>query len=322
MEINVIIPVKNRPEMLIRTLDTVAGQTRRPDRLIIVDNGSSDATPEKAADWIAGHPEINASLISEPKPGAAAARNRGLKEIPDSDETYVMYFDSDDLMLPRHIERIEKALEMYPGTDLLYFDLAIRDNDGWTQVKSVAGDAPLIREQIFHSALSTQRFIATVSLLRRAGGWDEDLTYWDDYELGIRLAVNAESPRKLTGEPTVVAISHPDSITGTSYSASAPMAIRALNSMRRTLAAAELRQDLRYLAARRAIVAALFAREGAREIAESTLDDALKAVVPRDTIALHLAYFVTRITGHGGAFIASWLLAPPRPKKHTRLSRN
>lgn len=320
MEINVIIPVRDRASLIVATLDSVAAQTRRPDRLIIVDNGSTDATAEVVSGWMSTHPEINTTLLSESKPGASAARNRGLREIPDAEEQYVMFFDSDDLMHPTHIRRIADYLAKYPDTDLLYFDIAMRDPDGWTTVKSTPGEDPLIRSHIFHSILSTQRYAALVSLVNRCGGWDEELPRWNDYELGLRLAVNASAPRKLAGEPTVTILPHADSITGSSYSKDASILLKALDTMRRTLASGSMKQDLRYLHARRAIIAALFAREGAREIASSTLDDALDASQPGDRLATHLAYLVTRLTGHGGATIAGCLLSPPRPKRPTRLN--
>ncbi len=320
MEINVIIPVRDRAALIGSTLDSVAAQNRLPDRLIIVDNGSTDSTAETVGQWIVAHPEINAVLLTEPKPGAPAARNRGLREIPGSEDQYVVFFDSDDIMHPTHLSRIAAWLERYPDTDLLYFDVAMRDPDGWTTVKSTPGEEPLIYSHIFHATLSTQRYAARKWLIDRCGGWDEELTRWNDYELGLRLAVNASAPRKLTGEPTVTVLPRADSITGSSYSKDAPTLRAALDSMRRTLASASLKQDLRYLHARRAIVAALFAREGAKEIASTTLDEALEASAPADRLATHLAYLITRLTGHGGAALARWLLAPPRPKRPTRLN--
>lgn len=322
MEITVIIAVRNRETLLPLTLGSIAAQTRLPDHLIIVDNASTDNTAAVASEWARAHGSIDTTVISESIPGAAAARNAGLRAATGGDGSYVMFFDSDDLMHPGHLERVAKALAERPDTDLLYFDIAIRDSDGWTQVKSVPGDAPLIRSHIFHACISTQRYVARKSLIERAGGWDETLPRWNDYELGLRLAVEARSPRKLTGEPTVTVISHPDSITGTSYSKDSTAIRRALDAMRRTLAAAGLTQDLRYLRGRRAIVAALFAREGAADPASALLSDATEGAPRRDRAALRLIYMVTLLAGRGGAAAAAWLLAPPRPRRETRLTRN
>lgn len=321
MEITVIIPVRNRALMLPATLDSVAAQTLRTRRLIIVDNGSDDGSPEVAAKWSAAHPDLDVVMLAEPKPGASAARNRGLAEVSKADDSYVLFFDSDDIMLPDHIARIDKALEARPDTDLLYFDKAFRDPDGWTTVKSTPGDGNLICHHIFHSTLATASFVARASLVERAGGWNEELLRWNDYELGLRLAVEASSPFKLTGAPRVMVLTHSESITGCSYSKDAATLNAALDSMRRTLAAASLTQELRYLHARRAILAGLFAREGDAASATSTMRQALDAASPRDTLAMRLAYLATRLTGRGGAAMASWLLAPPKPKRATRLSR-
>lgn len=322
MEITVIIPVRNRAELLPRTLESIAAQTRRPDRLIIVDNGSTDDTPVKARTFMTTHPEMRVDIISEPVPGAARARNAALRLVDTSPGNYVMHFDSDDIMLPHHIERVAKALENRPDTDLLYFDVTMRDTDGWTQLKTCDGDAPLVRNHIFHSVLSTARFVATADLINRVGYWDENLTQWDDYELGVRLAIEATHPMKLTGEPTIIILVHEDSLTGSSYSSNAPALIKALDTMRRTLAAAERKQDLRYLHGRRAIVAALFAREGDHDDARPLLADALKAVpTAKDALKLRLIYTVVRLFGRGGGTLGAMLLAPPRPRHATRLRK-
>ena len=320
MEISVIIPVRNRANLLIRTLNSIAGQTRLPDKLIIVDNGSTDNTVEKARNWASAHRDVPTELLVETKPGASAARNRGLSKVSLADGSFVMFFDSDDIMHPDHIARITKALENRPETDLLYFDIALRDPDGWTTVKSTPGENPLVRSHIFHSTLSTQRYVALASLVNRCGGWNDDLLRWNDYELGLRLAVTATSPLKLCGEPTVTVLPDENSITGTCYSKDAATLRKALDYMRRTLAAESRSQDLRYLHARRAILAALFAREGAGDEAEITLDEALEGAGSHDRAKVHLVYFVTRICGSGGAAVASVLLAPPRPKRPTRLN--
>ncbi len=315
--ITLIIPVKDRRHLITRTLDSVAAQTRLPDLLVIVDNGSSDDTPAIVSEWAAAHPGINTIIGREEKPGASAARNRGVvlaREAGMTDSDTILFFDSDDIMLPSHIGRIAEAMDRSPGTDLLYFDLAIRDDCGWTTVKSVSGEAPLMREQIFHSALATPRFAVKAGLLRRAGGWDEELQRWNDYELGIRLILEAASPLKLCGEPTAVSLPQPESITGTSFAKDAAVLALALDKGRRALAAAGRTQDLRYLAARRAIVAALLAREGDASDSGKMLAEALEGRSGRDILALRLAYLATLTTGRGGAAIASLLLAPKRPK--------
>lgn len=319
MDITVIIAVRNRAALLPRTLDSVAAQTRLPDRLVIVNNGSTDSTPEVIADWVKAHPGLAVTTAVELKPGASAARNAGLALAPEDEDSYVMFFDSDDIMLPHHIERVSAALERAADTDLLFFDIAIRDADGWTTVKSTAGDAPLVREHIFHATLSTQRYAARASLMHSVGGWNEELPRWNDYELGLRLAVAASHPLKLTGEPAVVVLPQEDSITGNGYAGDAAVLNRALDTMRRTLASAERRQDLRYLHARRAILAALLAREGARQDARRTLDEALaSAASGRDAMAMRLVWLIVRLAGRGGAAAASWLLAPRTPKRERK----
>ena len=99
--ISLVIPVRNRASIVGRTLDSVAAQTRLPDQIVLVDNGSTDGTLEVLRRWANGR--SNVQVVTEPRPGAAEARNCGLRAVT---EEYVMFFDSDDTMPPRHVEEI------------------------------------------------------------------------------------------------------------------------------------------------------------------------------------------------------------------------
>ena len=73
--ITVVLPVRDRADLLPRTLRSIQHQTLRPLRVVIADNGSTDAAPRIIAEWkerVA--PEgISVKIVSEPRPGAARA---------------------------------------------------------------------------------------------------------------------------------------------------------------------------------------------------------------------------------------------------------
>ncbi|MEO6610090.1 MAG: glycosyltransferase, partial [Aestuariivirga sp.] len=66
----VVIPVFNRSKMIIEALDRVQSQTLRPSEVIVVDDGSTDATATSVETWIAQHPQLNVTLIRSPNRGA------------------------------------------------------------------------------------------------------------------------------------------------------------------------------------------------------------------------------------------------------------
>lgn len=89
--ISIIIPVFNRAGIVGRTLDSIAAQTLRPLNIILVDNNSSDNTLEVLTQWGKDNStdDFKITILQEKKPGAAAARNCGLKIVKTP---YVMFF--------------------------------------------------------------------------------------------------------------------------------------------------------------------------------------------------------------------------------------
>ena len=98
--ITIVVPVYNREYLLQRTLDSIACQSVAPAKIVLVDNASSDSSLEMMHRWAEKITSCEVKVCVETKKGAAAARNRGLREV-DSD--FVMFFDSDDVMLPGHV---------------------------------------------------------------------------------------------------------------------------------------------------------------------------------------------------------------------------
>ncbi|NJN63627.1 MAG: glycosyltransferase family 2 protein [Acidobacteria bacterium] len=76
----VVIPVWNRATLVIACLESVRAQTHPPAEVVIVDDGSTDATADAVATWIHEHrAELPAQLVRRDNAGAAAARNLGCR---------------------------------------------------------------------------------------------------------------------------------------------------------------------------------------------------------------------------------------------------
>lgn len=310
--ITLVVPVRDRAAVVGRTLDSIAAQTSRDFRLVLVDNASADATPEVLARWEKAHATdpFAPVLLSESKPGASCARNRGLAA---ADTHYVMFFDSDDEMRPDHIARIADHLRRFPDIDLLRWNVTIIDDDGWSSVKSPRFHDDM-QLHLLHGSLSTVRYVARTSLVRQAGGWDETLSAFDDLELGVRLIAAASKIRQLHGEPTVVIHRSDKSISGPDYSSRYREISLALDTIESTLRSLERTDDLRILAARRAILAAHFRREGHRDKADAMLARAMDSADGFDRLHLRTIHRITRFLGHGGSYAALKLIGK-KPEK-------
>lgn len=311
--LTVVVPVRDRVDRVCRTLDSIAAQTYRPFHLKIVDNGSTDGTRELVESWARRHQadDLVIETLSEPTQGACAARNRGLAAVTTP---YVCFFDSDDVMTPAHLQRVADELVRVPDTDILYYDVAIVDPDGWSTLKAV-NDTDVLRGHIFHSTLSTVRYVVLADLVRSVGGWDEECGYWDDYELGVRLLLTARNVRKLYGEPAVHIYYSDESISGHTFLSRAGRGELALDKIQRSVTRAALQLPLKWIDCRRVILAANYRREGDAARAHSLLDSVLERQTASDMLRLRLVYAVQRVAGRGGSFLSRYLFAEPKPRK-------
>ncbi len=100
-KVSVVIPTLNRARTLATTLDRIERQTVPPDlyEVLIVDNNSTDGTQAMLRQKAAVYP--NLTVCFQPKPGAAAARNKGLRR---SSGEIVLFIDDDIFAEPDLIE--------------------------------------------------------------------------------------------------------------------------------------------------------------------------------------------------------------------------
>lgn len=115
VDLTVVIPAYNNAGYLAEAVESVRRQTRPPRRIIIVDDGSTDATPEVAASLRSdGHGAL-LDYVRQENRGPAAAINRGAAMV----ETSLIAFQSaDDIWVP---QKIEWQLQvMGDGADLVF----------------------------------------------------------------------------------------------------------------------------------------------------------------------------------------------------------
>lgn len=118
MEISVLIPAYNAGAHLLSALATVENQTRLPDQVIIVDDGSSDETFAIATKWANTSP-LNGIVLRQQNGGVSTARNSALARC---DTALAAFMDSDDLLMADHIQTLEAVFEADPGLAFAFGD--------------------------------------------------------------------------------------------------------------------------------------------------------------------------------------------------------
>ena len=298
--ITIVVPVFNRPSLLVRCLDSLKAQTYRPLRVIVVDNASTDDTLSVAQRWRDDRSEasFHVVVLSESRSGAAYARQTGLdKVITDK----VMFFDSDDVMRVTCVSEVMAAWKKIPEADMIAWPITFHRANGDYDTHSIRGN--LTERHLVHGLFRTQGYAVKTSYLRRCGGWRGQFPVWNDYETGTRL---------ILGDPDVIAISHSlvdvypqaESITGLSFADKHGKWEKSLQAIDETISrcghfdTARLHRIVTY---RRTILAAHYAKEGHPELAMPLYRQALSEVPRTKRPLIRFAYHWTRL-GMRGAF--------------------
>ena len=103
--ISVVIPCYNQGRYLEEAVTSAVSGPHRVE-VIVVDDGSTDETPQVAA----RHPGLR--YVRQDNRGLAAARNRGLAE---STGDLVVFLDADDRLMPRGLDTGARALAAHPN---------------------------------------------------------------------------------------------------------------------------------------------------------------------------------------------------------------
>lgn len=185
--VSAIIPVYNRPVLLREAVDSVLAQSYRPIEIIIVDDGSTDATPAVAAAMRSTRPrEIEVVRIANSGPGVAreAGRQRARGE-------FIQYLDSDDVLSPEKFEHQVSGLRHAENCSISYGQTHYVGSDG------ILSDRPWKRtgdviKTLFPSILVSRWWGTSTPLYRRTltdkgGPWTK-LRHEEDWEYDCRLA--------------------------------------------------------------------------------------------------------------------------------------
>ncbi len=205
MKLSVIIPVYNRAEMILDTIDSVLRSGLVDFEIVVVDDGSTDCTPDVVR--ALGSP---VRCIRQANAGPASARNTGFA---GSGGRYVAFLDSDDRWFPGAVPTLVRHLDQHENTPFIFGD-TLMGSPG-SELKSVVsvfgGDKfanlpsreiePGIRRferRPFFRQLVRRNFVFLGGLVMRrevvdqVGGFDSSQFGSEDWHFLLRLALRYE----------------------------------------------------------------------------------------------------------------------------------
>lgn len=197
--VTAIITTHNRLQLLKRAIESVQAQTYKRLDLIVVDDASDDGTKE----FCQALPFKYIYIPKEESKGGNYARNLGIKAARGE---YIAFLDDDDYWLPSKIEK-QVALIERKDCELVHCGRRIELVQGELITYVDALPNPLEQGDMSRKILFTITAITTNILVKRdalleIGLFDENLQFWQEYELTIRLA--QRKPFYFVNEPLSV----------------------------------------------------------------------------------------------------------------------
>lgn len=198
--VSVVIPAYNAEKFIVQALDSLAVQTYPSVEVIVVDDGSRDATADVVA---RAHPEVR--CIRQANGGASSARNRGVQEARGE---FIAFLDADDVWHPDKL-RAQVAL-MQAHSDVLLSrtgmsEVPLLDQARFPDVSNGLPEHKLI-PSLGPSLMSPYFATSTVMVRRQAflavGGFDTAFKVAEDVDLYLRVL--ARCPKVLMLSPAAV----------------------------------------------------------------------------------------------------------------------
>lgn len=113
--VSVVVPAYNYGPYIGETLESLRAQTFENWECFVVDDGSSDNTPEVVANF--ARVDARVKYVRQENQRQAAARNNGMRRCAGQ---YFQFLDADDLIEARKLERQVEYLERHPEVDIVY----------------------------------------------------------------------------------------------------------------------------------------------------------------------------------------------------------
>lgn len=181
--VSVVVPTYNVGDLVRVTVDSALAQTYSDLEVIVVDDGSTDGTP----DHLDGLEDPRLRIVHQTNGGVSTARNHGTRLARGE---YIAFLDADDVWAPTKLEETLPALEGHvaAGTLMRYIDEAGRE------LRSAAGEDPAVGdalERTRHAELmpyQTSSIVFRADAVRAAGEWDPGLRVAQDLDFLARVA--------------------------------------------------------------------------------------------------------------------------------------
>lgn len=195
-KVTIIIPNFNRVNLLKESLLSVESQTFTDWECIIIDDGSTDNSINLIESFTEKDNRFRLIIRDKKPKGASTCRNLGILH---SKSEYIVFLDSDDLLSSTCLQSRLSFMEGNKSLDIGVFPaLGFKEKPGdynllWNILNKQETPSHLHRFLRGDTPWATLSCIWRKSFLEKIGGWDQEASCWQDWELHIRaLLENAQ----------------------------------------------------------------------------------------------------------------------------------
>jgi len=187
--VSVVMPVYNGEAYIAEAIESVISQGYPHWELVIVDDGSTDHTP----DILRQYPDPRITVIRQENRGEAGARNTGLDHASGQ---YIGFLDADDMFLPTALEDLATFLDTHQDADIVFADANMIDASGahlmrLSELRAVLHTGYILEPLVLQSTVVSVPMCMMVrksAIDARHTRFDENLRYGVDWDFWTELA--------------------------------------------------------------------------------------------------------------------------------------
>lgn len=202
----VVIPLYNKEEYIVETVESVLAQDFKNFELIIVNDGSTD----KGLERVKSISDYRIKVINQKNSGVGAARNKGMS---NANYNWIALLDGDDIWGPNHLSELKKIIDSFPSSGLVSTQHLRFSHEKELCSKSHIQKPEVRSINYFAEAAKTPSIICSSAacinkqVFNEIGGFSdkklgEDLEYWVKIALDYPTAISEKVTsyyRKNTG---------------------------------------------------------------------------------------------------------------------------
>ncbi|MCP4440185.1 MAG: glycosyltransferase family 2 protein [Aureispira sp.] len=202
--VTIVIPAFNRADLIPDTLDSILAQEHSNWECILVDDGSTDDTPQVIQSYVDKDARFQLHIRARGPKGAPTCRNIGIEKASGE---FIMFLDSDDLLIPTTLSGRLAKIYKEPKADFVVYPMGqFKNKIGddkvvWNLLHTNEGLSDFdrfLRKDVVWSV--SGGFFRASFIKEHTKGFTEGVFAWQDWEFNLRSIFHAEHYVKATNE--------------------------------------------------------------------------------------------------------------------------